>query len=81
MLISQVFGALGQLECSSDVWEHVLFQSFDLLADSIDEPLAATVDFIFKAALHCLHLPEAVCIRFGYIYIYICMHPSTSVIF
>nr|XP_009771301.1 PREDICTED: uncharacterized protein LOC104221860 isoform X2 [Nicotiana sylvestris] len=55
-----VFGALGQLECSSDVWERVLFQSFDLLADSIDEPLAATVDFIFKAALHCLHLPEAV---------------------
>ncbi|KAJ8558538.1 hypothetical protein K7X08_034067 [Anisodus acutangulus] len=55
-----VFGALGQLECSSDVWERVLFQSFDLLEDSIDEPLAATVDFIIKAALHCQHLPEAV---------------------
>ncbi|CAN4101659.1 unnamed protein product [Withania somnifera] len=55
-----VLGALGQLECSSDVWERVLLQSFDLLADSVDEPLAATVDFIFKAALHCQHLPEAV---------------------
>lgn len=59
-LMIPVFGALGQLECSSDVWERVLFQSFDLLLDSIDEPLAATVDFIFKAALHCQHLPEAV---------------------
>ncbi|KAL0394282.1 UNVERIFIED_CONTAM: hypothetical protein Slati_4394400 [Sesamum latifolium] len=55
-----VFGALSQLECGSDVWERVLFQSLELLADSNDEPLAATVDFIFKAALHCQHLPEAV---------------------
>lgn len=58
--VPQVFGALSQLECSSEVWERVLFQSFGLLADSNDEPLAATVDFIFKAALHCQHLPEAV---------------------
>ncbi|KAL9400364.1 hypothetical protein Peur_009325 [Populus x canadensis] len=55
-----VFGALSQLECGSDVWEHVLIQSFDLLADSNDEPLAATIDFIFKAASQCQHLPEAV---------------------
>lgn len=55
-----VFGALSQLECSSDVWERVLSQSFELLADSNDEPLAVTIDFIFKAALHCQHLPEAV---------------------
>ncbi|KAI3468007.1 hypothetical protein Pfo_024670 [Paulownia fortunei] len=55
-----VFGALSQLECSSEVWERVLVQSLELLADSNDEPLAATVDFIFKAALHCQHLPEAV---------------------
>ncbi|KAL0311759.1 UNVERIFIED_CONTAM: hypothetical protein Sradi_5575200 [Sesamum radiatum] len=55
-----VFGALSQLECGSDVWERVLFQSLELLADSNDEPLAATVDFIFKAALHCQHLPEAI---------------------
>lgn len=61
--ISQVFNALSQLECSSDVWERVLFQSFDLLTDCNDEPLAATVDFIFKAAIHCQHLAEAVCIR------------------
>ncbi|PHT44930.1 hypothetical protein CQW23_14088 [Capsicum baccatum] len=59
-LMIPVFGALGQLECSSDVWERVLLQSFDLLEHSVDEPLAATVDFIFKAALHCQHLPEAV---------------------
>nr|GLL17342.1 uncharacterized protein LOC109172306 [Ipomoea trifida] len=55
-----VFNALSQLECSSDVWERVLFQSFDLLTDCNDEPLAATVDFIFKAAIHCQHLAEAV---------------------
>ncbi|GER51702.1 TRAF-like family protein [Striga asiatica] len=55
-----VFGALSQLECSTEVWGDVLFQSFELLSDCNDEPLAATVDFIFKAALHCQHLPEAV---------------------
>ncbi|XP_073138267.1 uncharacterized protein [Henckelia pumila] len=55
-----VFDALSQLECSSEVWERALFQSLDLLADCNDEPLAVTVDFIFKAALHCQHLPEAV---------------------
>ncbi|KAA8525494.1 hypothetical protein F0562_007349 [Nyssa sinensis] len=55
-----VFGALSQLECSSEVWERVLFQSFELLADSNDEPLAATMDFILKAALQCQHIPAAV---------------------
>ncbi|XP_030951361.1 uncharacterized protein LOC115974924 [Quercus lobata] len=55
-----VFGALSQLECGSELWERVLFQSFDLLADSNDEPLVATIDFIFKAASQCQHLPEAV---------------------
>ncbi|KAF5748167.1 hypothetical protein HS088_TW04G00117 [Tripterygium wilfordii] len=55
-----VFGALTQLECGSDVWERVLFQSFELLADANDEPLAATIDFIFKAGSQCQHLPEAV---------------------
>ncbi|XP_052209829.1 uncharacterized protein LOC127813105 [Diospyros lotus] len=55
-----VFNALSQLECSTEVWEGILFQSFDLLDDSNDEPLAATADFIFKAALQCHHLPEAV---------------------
>ncbi|EEF46940.1 conserved hypothetical protein [Ricinus communis] len=55
-----VFGALSQLECGSDVWERLLYQSFELLADSNDEPLAATIDFIFKAASQCQHLPEAV---------------------
>ncbi|XP_074329147.1 uncharacterized protein LOC141666834 [Apium graveolens] len=55
-----VFGALSQLECSSEIWERVLSQSFELLDNSNDEPLAVTVDFIFKAALHCQRLPEAV---------------------
>ncbi|KAL0372247.1 UNVERIFIED_CONTAM: hypothetical protein Scaly_0906300 [Sesamum calycinum] len=55
-----VFGALSQLECSSEVWERVLFRSLELLDDSNGEPLAATVDFVLKAALHCQHLPEAV---------------------
>ncbi|KAL3497339.1 hypothetical protein ACH5RR_040071 [Cinchona calisaya] len=52
---SKVFSAL-----STQVWELVLFQSFGLLADSNDEPLAATVDFIFKAAVYCQHFPQAV---------------------
>ncbi|KAK4748324.1 hypothetical protein SAY87_014910 [Trapa incisa] len=55
-----VFGALSQLECGSEVWELILHQSMELLIDSNDEPLAATMDFIFKAASHCQHLPEAV---------------------
>ncbi|KAG6643781.1 hypothetical protein I3843_08G010500 [Carya illinoinensis] len=55
-----VFGALSQLECGCEVWERVLFQSFELLTDSNDEPLVATMDFIFKAASQCQHLPEAV---------------------
>ncbi|KAF5461398.1 hypothetical protein F2P56_017502 [Juglans regia] len=58
-----VFGALSQLECGCEVWERVLFQSFELLTGSNDEPLVATMDFIFKAASQCQHLPEAVCIR------------------
>ncbi|KAF5726253.1 hypothetical protein HS088_TW23G00995 [Tripterygium wilfordii] len=55
-----VFGALTQLACGSDVWERVLFQSFELLADANDELLTATIEFIFKAASQCQHLPEAV---------------------
>ena len=47
------------------MWERVLIQSFDLLADSNDEPLAATIDFIFKTASQCQLLPEAVCISFS----------------
>ncbi|KAL4579350.1 hypothetical protein LXL04_015492 [Taraxacum kok-saghyz] len=59
-LLLPALGALSQLKCNSEVWERVLFQSFELLEDSNDAPLAATIDFIFKAALHCQHLPEAV---------------------
>ncbi|KAJ4958148.1 hypothetical protein NE237_025259 [Protea cynaroides] len=55
-----VLDALSQLEFGSEVWERVLFQTFKLLTDSNDEPLAATVSFIFKAASRCQHLPRAV---------------------
>ncbi|KAJ0640715.1 putative ubiquitinyl hydrolase 1 [Helianthus annuus] len=59
-LLLPALGALIQLKCNSEVWERVLFQSFQLLEDLNDAALAATADFIFKAALHCKHLPEAV---------------------
>ncbi|KAM1313310.1 uncharacterized protein LOC126604096 [Malus sylvestris] len=59
-LRTPVFGALSQLDCGSEVWERVLSQSFEFLRDSNDEPLVATIDFIFKAASQCQHLPEAV---------------------
>ncbi|KAE8663425.1 FAR1-related sequence 6 isoform 1 [Hibiscus syriacus] len=55
-----VFGALSQLDCGNEVWEHILFQSFELLTGPNDELLAATIDFIFKAASQCQHLPKAV---------------------
>ncbi|XP_042487745.1 uncharacterized protein LOC122067978 [Macadamia integrifolia] len=55
-----VLGALSQLEFGSEVWERVLFQTFKLLTDSNDEPLAATISFIFKAASQCKHIPQAV---------------------
>nr|XP_043605929.1 uncharacterized protein LOC122578111 isoform X2 [Erigeron canadensis] len=59
-LLLPALGALSQLKCNGEVWESILHQSFELLEDSNDAPLAATVDFVFKAALHCQHLPEAV---------------------
>ncbi|KAI4379757.1 hypothetical protein MLD38_006011 [Melastoma candidum] len=55
-----VFGALCQLECDAEVWELVLHQSLGFLLDSNDEPLAATMDFIFKASSQCQQLPQAV---------------------
>ncbi|KGN60083.1 uncharacterized protein LOC101209841 [Cucumis sativus] len=55
-----VFGALSQLECGTEVWEQILFKSIEFLADSNDEPLAATIDFVFKAGAQCQHLSEAV---------------------
>ncbi|XP_071701856.1 uncharacterized protein [Rutidosis leptorrhynchoides] len=59
-LLLPALGALSQLKCNSEFWERILYQSFELLEDSNDARLAATIDFIFKAALHCQHLPEAV---------------------
>lgn len=55
-----VLGALSQLAFGSEVWERVLFQAFNLLADSNHEVLAAALGFIFKAASQCQHLPQAV---------------------
>ncbi|KAF8400604.1 hypothetical protein HHK36_013903 [Tetracentron sinense] len=55
-----VLGALSQLEFGGELWERVLHQTFKLLTDSNDEPLAAIMSFIFKAASQCQHLPQAV---------------------
>ncbi|KAK3437118.1 hypothetical protein EUGRSUZ_C01723 [Eucalyptus grandis] len=55
-----LFGALGQLECGIGVWEHLLGQTLEFLQDSNDEPLAANIDFVFKAASECQQLPQAV---------------------
>lgn len=55
-----VFGALSQLEFGSDLWERALFEACELLPDSNDEPLVTAMSFVFKAASHCQHLPEAV---------------------
>ncbi|KAK9075604.1 hypothetical protein SSX86_003930 [Deinandra increscens subsp. villosa] len=59
-LLVPTLSALSQLKCNSEVWERVLFQAFQLLEHSNGAPLAATVDFIFKASLQCQHLPAAV---------------------
>ncbi|KAG0473404.1 hypothetical protein HPP92_014759 [Vanilla planifolia] len=48
------------LEFGSEVWEHVLFQAFEILSDSHGEPLVAVISFIFKAAAQCQHFPQAV---------------------
>uniref|UniRef100_A0A7N0T9N2 MATH domain-containing protein n=1 Tax=Kalanchoe fedtschenkoi TaxID=63787 RepID=A0A7N0T9N2_KALFE len=55
-----VLGALSQLECDNEVWEHVLAQSVELLGDSKDEPLVATINYVLKAASECQQLSEAV---------------------
>ncbi|GMH07027.1 hypothetical protein Nepgr_008867 [Nepenthes gracilis] len=55
-----IFGALCQMECSSEVWEHVFLQSFGLLAGLNDEPLAVAINFVLKAAFQCQCLPEAI---------------------
>uniref|UniRef100_A0A1J3FRS1 Ubiquitin carboxyl-terminal hydrolase 12 n=1 Tax=Noccaea caerulescens TaxID=107243 RepID=A0A1J3FRS1_NOCCA len=55
-----VFSALSQLECDSIVWENILLQSFELLNDSNDENLMATIHFIFRTASQYQQLPEAV---------------------
>ncbi|WOK94203.1 hypothetical protein Cni_G02905 [Canna indica] len=55
-----VFDVLCQLEFGSEVWERVLYQALELLADSSDELLIAATSFVFKAASQCQHLPQAV---------------------
>lgn len=56
----QVLGALSQMEVGSDVWENVLQQALEILPDSNEEPLAAVLSFVFKAAAECQQLPRAV---------------------
>ncbi|CAL9091809.1 unnamed protein product [Musa acuminata var. zebrina] len=55
-----VFGTLGQLEFGSEVWERILYKTFELLMDCSDEHLVAAMSFVFKAASQCQHLPQAV---------------------
>jgi hypothetical protein len=57
----QVLEALSHLDVSSEVWQHILQQALDALPESNDEPLAAAMSFIFKAAAECQQLPHAVC--------------------
>ena len=60
--MAQVYNALSQLDCDTEVWEHILFQSLELLNDSDEESLVAAIHFIFKTASQCQHLPGAVSI-------------------
>jgi len=55
-----MLGALSQLEVSSDIWEQVLQQALDILPELVDEPLAAVMSFIFKAATESQRLLQAV---------------------
>lgn len=57
-----MLGALSQLEVSSDIWEQVLQQALDILPELVDEPLAAVMSFVFKAATESQQLLQAVCI-------------------
>jgi hypothetical protein len=56
-----MLGALSQLEVSSDIWEQVLQQALDILPELVDEPLAALMSFVFKAAAESQQLLRAVC--------------------
>lgn len=56
-----MLGALSQLEVSSDIWEQVLHQGLEILPELVDEPLAAVMSFVFKAATESQQLSQAVC--------------------
>jgi len=56
-----MLGALSQLEVSSDIWEQVLQQALDILPELVDEPLAAVMSFVFKAATESQQLLRSVC--------------------
>eukprot|EP01018_Ginkgo_biloba_P001927 Gb_20787 [translate_table: standard] len=59
-----VLGALSQLEVACEVWEQVLYEALKMLPVFNDEPLAALMNFIFKAASECQQLsPVASAIR------------------
>ncbi|CAN6459650.1 unnamed protein product [Victoria cruziana] len=55
-----VLSALSQLEFGAEVWEIILCRALELLPDSNDEPLAAVISFVFRAASQCQHLSQAV---------------------
>ncbi|KAK1292495.1 hypothetical protein QJS10_CPB17g02403 [Acorus calamus] len=55
-----VLDALNQLEFGSELWERILVQALMFLTDLNDEPLAAALGFVFKAASQCCHLPQAI---------------------
>ncbi|KAK9269009.1 hypothetical protein L1049_000777 [Liquidambar formosana] len=59
-LRSPVLATISQLEFGSEVWECLLHQASDLLPDSNNGPLAATIGFIFTAATQCQQIPPAV---------------------
>ncbi|KAH7433467.1 hypothetical protein KP509_07G070900 [Ceratopteris richardii] len=55
-----VFGALSQLEVSSNIWETIMDQTLRIFPGSNDEPLAAAISFTFKASAKCHKLALAV---------------------
>ncbi|KAH9300653.1 hypothetical protein KI387_012236, partial [Taxus chinensis] len=57
-LLLPVLGALHQLEIGSEVWEQVLCQALGMLTVFNDDPLAAVIGSIFKAAAHCQQVPQ-----------------------
>ena len=54
--------AISKMQFGSEVAECVLVHASSLLGGLKDEPLAAAIDFLFKAASRCQKILLAVCI-------------------